>query len=64
MDARSTPSITENHIAHIVPVCTDSMVPASGPGTCHMRIPVTVEDVEYADLLIHLPSARQFIIDH
>ena len=60
MDARSTRSMTENHITHIVSVCADPIpgkVPASG--ICHMRIPV--EDVDYADLLIHLPSACQFI---
>jgi hypothetical protein len=62
MAARSTRSMTENRITHIVSVCADPIpgeVPASG--ICHMRIPV--EDVDYADLLIHLPSACQFI-DH
>ena len=52
--------MTENHITHIISVCADPIpgeVPASG--ICHMRIPV--EDVDYADLLIHLPSACQFI---
>ena len=60
MAARSTRSMTENRITHIVSVCADPIpgeVPASG--ICHMRIPV--EDVDYADLLIHLPSACQFI---
>ena len=60
MAARSTRSMTENNITHIVSVCSDPIpgeVPASG--ICHMRIPV--EDVDYADLLIHLPSACQFI---
>ena len=52
--------MTDNGITHIVSVCTDPIpgeVPASG--ICHMRIPV--KDVYYADLLIHLPSACQFI---
>lgn len=60
MAARSTRSMAENRITHIVSVCADPIpgeVPASG--IYHMRIPV--EDVDYADLLIHLPSACQFI---
>jgi dual specificity phosphatase 12 len=41
-------------------VCLDP-IPAELPesGIRHLRIPV--EDVDYADLLIHLPSAIQFI---
>ena len=60
MAARSTRSMTENNITHIVSVCADP-IPGEAPasGICHMRIPV--EDVDYADLLIHLPSACQFI---
>jgi dual specificity phosphatase 12 len=60
MAARSTRSMTENHITHIVSVCADP-IPGEAPtsGISHMRIPV--EDVDYADLLIHLPSACQFI---
>ncbi|CAA7260027.1 unnamed protein product [Cyclocybe aegerita] len=60
MAARSTRSLTENRITHIVSVCTDH-IPAELPeaGICHMRI--GVEDVDYADLLIHLPSACRFI---
>ena len=60
MAARSTRSMTENRITHIVSVCADPIpgeVPASG--ISHMRI--SVEDVDYADLLIHLPSACRFI---
>jgi dual specificity phosphatase 12 len=60
MAARSTRSMAENRITHIISVCADPVfaeVPASG--ISHMRIPV--EDVDYADLLIHLPSACQFI---
>ena len=60
MAARSTRSLTENRITHIVSVCTDP-IPAEVPesGICHMRIPV--EDVDYEDLLIHLPMACRFI---
>ncbi|KAJ7639036.1 protein-tyrosine phosphatase-like protein [Roridomyces roridus] len=60
--ARSTRSLTERRITHVLSVCTDA-IPAELPqsGIQHMRIPI--EDVDYADLLIHLPSACQFI-DH
>ncbi|KAK7054229.1 MAP kinase phosphatase 2 [Favolaschia claudopus] len=60
--ARSTRSLTERRVTHVLSVCTDP-IPAELPqsGIQHMRIPI--EDVDYADLLIHLPSACQFI-DH
>lgn len=60
--ARSSRSLTERRITHILSVCSDP-IPAELPesGVCHMRIPV--EDVDYADLLIYLPSACRFI-DH
>ena len=60
MAARSTRSMTENHITHVVSVCADP-IPGEAPesGIYHMRIPV--EDVDNVDLLIHLPSACQFI---
>ena len=52
--------MTENHITHIVSVCSDPIPgEVSVSGICHMRIPV--EDVDYSDLLIHLPSSCQFI---
>ncbi|EEB95084.1 hypothetical protein MPER_06004 [Moniliophthora perniciosa FA553] len=62
MAARSTRSLTERRITHILSVCTDP-IPAELPesGIRHMRIPV--EDVDYADLLIYLPSAVRFIDD-
>ncbi|KAL0949334.1 hypothetical protein HGRIS_009406 [Hohenbuehelia grisea] len=58
--ARSSRSLTERRITHIISVCTDP-IPAELPesGISHMRIPV--EDVDYADLLIYLPSACRFI---
>lgn len=48
------------NITHILSVCNDH-VPAKLPGFgyYHMRIPV--EDIDYEDLLIHLPSACRFI---
>ncbi|KAG6903459.1 hypothetical protein C0995_005482 [Termitomyces sp. Mi166 len=58
--ARSTRSLTEHRITHILSVSNDP-IPAELPesGLRHMRIPV--EDVDYEDILIHLPSACQFI---
>ncbi|KAF8165517.1 protein-tyrosine phosphatase-like protein [Crassisporium funariophilum] len=60
MAARSTRSLTENRITHILSVCADA-IPAelAESGICHKRI--SVADVDYADLLIHLPAACQFI---
>ncbi|KAJ7284492.1 protein-tyrosine phosphatase-like protein [Mycena rebaudengoi] len=60
--ARTKRSLAERNITHVLSVCQDA-VPAEMPqsGIHHMRI--AVEDVDYADLLIHLPSACQFI-DH
>ena len=60
MAARSTRSLTENRITHILSVCSDPIPSeAREAGIHHKRIPV--EDVDYADLLIHLPSACHFI---
>ncbi|KAF9226635.1 phosphatases II [Gyrodon lividus] len=58
--ARSSRSLTERRITHIVSVCNDP-IPAELPesGITHLRIPV--EDVDFADLLIWLPTACQFI---
>ncbi|KAJ7284494.1 protein-tyrosine phosphatase-like protein [Mycena rebaudengoi] len=60
--ARTKRSLAERNITHVLSVCQDA-IPAEMPqsGIRHMRI--AVEDVDYADLLIHLPSACQFI-DH
>jgi dual specificity phosphatase 12 len=58
--ARSSRSLSERRISHIVSVCSDP-IPGELPesGLAHLRIPV--EDVDYADLLIHLPTAVRFI---
>ncbi|KAJ7583563.1 protein-tyrosine phosphatase-like protein [Mycena floridula] len=58
--ARSARSLAEHRITHILSVCADD-VPAQafGSGLTHMRI--MVHDVDYADLLVHLPSAIRFI---
>lgn len=60
MAARSTRTLQERRITHILTVASDQ-IPAESPqsGFCHMRIPV--EDVDYADLLVHLPAACRFI---
>jgi hypothetical protein len=58
--ATSSRSLTERRISHIVSVCSDP-IPAELPesGIVHLRIPV--EDYDFADLLIWLPTACQFI---
>jgi dual specificity phosphatase 12 len=60
--ARSSRSLTERHISHIISVGNDP-IPAELPesGITFLRIPV--EDEDTADLLIHFPAACQFI-DH
>jgi len=58
--ARSSRSLAEKQITAILSVCTDE-IPAEAPqsGIRHMRI--AVEDRDNANLLIHLPTACQFI---
>ncbi|TFL00541.1 protein-tyrosine phosphatase-like protein [Pterulicium gracile] len=60
MAARSTRTLAERRITHIISCCRDP-IPGELPesGITHMRIPV--EDVDYADLLIYLPRACAFI---
>jgi dual specificity phosphatase 12 len=60
--ARSSRSLTERRITHILSVCPDP-IPGELPesGMRHMRI--SVEDVDYANLLIWLPPAVRFIDD-
>ncbi|KAF4619364.1 hypothetical protein D9613_005104 [Agrocybe pediades] len=60
MAARSTRSLAENRITHILSVCKEA-IPAELPeaGIRHYRI--EVEDIDYEDLLIHLPAACRFI---
>lgn len=60
MAARSTRSLTENRITHILSVCADQ-IPAELPEAPYTHKRISVEDVEFADLLIHLPSACRFI---
>lgn len=61
LDAAVSPrTLSDRRITHIVSVGTEP-IPADNPasGFRHLRIPI--EDVDYADLLIHLPRACQFI---
>jgi dual specificity phosphatase 12 len=60
LSARSSRSLTERRITHIISVCPDP-IPAELPesGITHMRI--SIDDVDYADLLSHLPTACRFI---
>jgi dual specificity phosphatase 12 len=60
MAATSTRSLTENRITHILSVCADQ-IPAELPEAPFTHMRISVEDVDYADLLIHLPSACRFI---
>lgn len=47
-------------ITHVLSVCPDPLPFDNGaPGITHMRIPV--QNVDYADILIHLPGACRFI---
>jgi hypothetical protein len=52
--------LTDHSVTHIVSVCHDE-VPAQQPESPihHFRVPI--DDLEEADLLIHLPAACQFI---
>ncbi|KAJ7586974.1 protein-tyrosine phosphatase-like protein [Mycena floridula] len=58
--ARSSRYLFDNRISHVVSVCLEP-IPSEMPlsGMRHLRIPI--EDVDYQDLLIHLPSAVEFI---
>ncbi|TFK55445.1 phosphatases II [Heliocybe sulcata] len=58
--AISTRSLSERRITHIVSVCNDP-IPADLPESGIRQLRIPVEDVDYADLLIHLPAAVRFI---
>ncbi|KAF9021429.1 phosphatases II [Hymenopellis radicata] len=60
--AQSERGLTDHGITHILSVCSDPIPnEAHQSGIRHRRI--VVQDVNYADLLIKLPSAVQFIYD-
>ncbi|KAI5124947.1 hypothetical protein M0805_007374 [Coniferiporia weirii] len=58
--ARSPRSLSERRISHIVSVCTEA-IPADAPASGIRQLRIPIEDVDYADLLIHLPRVCQFI---
>ncbi|KZT72545.1 phosphatases II [Daedalea quercina L-15889] len=61
LDAAISPrTLSDRRITHIVSLGREP-IPADNPasGIQHLRIPV--EDVDYADLLIHLPTTSRFI---
>ncbi|KZT29341.1 phosphatases II [Neolentinus lepideus HHB14362 ss-1] len=58
--ARSTRALSERRITHIVSVCTEP-IPADLPESGIRQLRIPIEDVDYADLLIHLPGAVRFI---
>lgn len=58
--ARSPRSLSERRISHIVSVCRDP-IPADSPASGIRQLRIPIDDVDYADLLIHLPSACRFI---
>jgi dual specificity phosphatase 12 len=60
ISARSARSLGEHSITHILSVCADS-VPAEAPESDIHHKRINIEDIDYADLLIHLPSAVEFI---
>lgn len=49
-------SSTEQHITHILSVCPDP-IPAEISASVVAHKYITIDDVDYEDLLIHLPSA-------
>jgi hypothetical protein len=55
--AQSDETKQKNGITHILSVCPEST--STGPN----RLVISVDDSEYADLLIHLPDACRFIED-
>ncbi|KAJ3488796.1 hypothetical protein NLI96_g2581 [Meripilus lineatus] len=58
--AKSPRTLSERRITHIVSVGTEP-IPADNPASGIRQLRIPVEDVPYADLLIHLPSACNFI---
>ena len=58
--AKSPRTLSERRITHIVSVGSEP-IPADNPASGIRQLRIPVEDVDYADLLIHLPSACHFI---
>jgi dual specificity phosphatase 12 len=63
IDAAKSPRIlSERRVTHIVSVGCEP-IPADNPASGIQQLRIPVEDVDYADLLIHLPKAVKFIHD-
>lgn len=63
IDAAISPrTLADRRITHIVSVGSEP-IPADNPASGIRHLRIRVEDVDYADLLIHLPSACRFIHD-
>lgn len=58
--AKSPRTLSERRITHIVSVGTEP-IPADNPASGIRQLRIPVPDVDYADLLIHLPGACNFI---
>ncbi|KAH9942587.1 protein-tyrosine phosphatase-like protein [Amylocystis lapponica] len=58
--AKSSRTLADRRITHIVSVGYEP-IPADDPASPYRHLRIPVEDVDYADLLIHLPTACQFI---
>ncbi|KAF9821292.1 hypothetical protein IEO21_00900 [Rhodonia placenta] len=58
--ARSPRSLSDRRITHILSLGTEP-IPADDPTSGYRHLRIAVEDVDHADLLIHLPRACQFI---
>ncbi|KAI0677036.1 phosphatases II [Trametes maxima] len=61
IDAAISPrTLADRRITHIVSVGSEP-IPADNPASGIRHLRIRVEDVDYADLLIHMPSACRFI---
>ena len=61
IDAAISPrALADRRITHIVSVGNEP-IPADNPASGIRHLRIRVEDVDYADLLIHLPAACRFI---
>lgn len=58
--AKSSRVLSDRRITHIVSVVTEP-IPADNPASGIRQFRIPIEDVDYADLLIYLPGACQFI---
>jgi len=58
--AKSSRTLAERRITHIVSVGTEP-IPADNPASGIRQFRIPVQDVDYADILIHLPAVCQFM---